>query len=186
MDPNYLGSAISYLSAGGVEFAPGLSDEEVREVKSAFGFQFPPDLRALLQAALPISEGFPGWRDGDRTELRERLGGPLEGIYFDVEHNGIWPEHWGQRPQETSDALLVASRRVAAAPVLVPVYSHRYIPDRPHSSGNPVFSVVQFDIIRYGDDLPSYLRNEFGVPLPNLPPGSPRRIELWDQLVLDN
>lgn len=186
MEPDHLERTISYLRASGVEFDPGLSDEEVVEVESAFGFRFPPDLRALLQAALPISEGFPDWRKGSRKDLRERLGWPVEGVCFDVEHNDLWPEHWGQRPQETSDALLLVRRTLSAAPILVPVYSHRYVPDRPHSSGNPVFSVVQLDIIRYGRDLSSYLGAEFGFPVPNIPSGPSRHIDLWDRLVLDN
>jgi hypothetical protein len=67
--------------------------------------------------------------------------------------------------------------------VLVPVYVHRMMPDRPRASGNPIFSVHQTDIIYYGTDLRDDLIHEFlsdkeiGIwPIPD----SIRQIEFWD------
>jgi len=57
------------------------------------------------------------------------------------------------------------------------------IPDRPHLSGNPVFSVHQTDIICYGTDLRDYFLHEFlCVNLGWWPmfDDSIRRIEFWD------
>ena len=89
-----------------------------------------------------------------------------------------------RRPTELRQALAKTKAVVNAAPKLIPVYSHRYIPSEPSLSGNPVLSVVQTDIIRYGDGLLSYFHAEFGVPLP-VPPSvpSPRRIRFWDELI---
>lgn len=50
---------------------------------------------------------------------------------------------------------------VAAAPRLLPIYSHRYLLAEPCRAGNPVFSVYQSDIIVYGTDLRTYLLHEF-------------------------
>lgn len=54
------------------------------------------------------------------------------------------------------------------------------MPDRPHESGNPVFSVYQTDIIYYGFDLDDYLRHEFDLPGRKPWPEKVREIEFWD------
>jgi len=46
----------------------------------------------------------------------------------------------------------------------VPVYAHRYLPAGRGTSGHPVLSVYQTDIIYYGVDLSDYIHQEFGGP----------------------
>jgi hypothetical protein len=174
---------VGILKDRGVPFDAGLSDAEADRVEAAFGFRFPPDLRDFLRAGVPVGEGFPDWRREPHDSLRERLSVPVVGVLFDVEHNGFWLDEWGPRPASLAEAQAVARGLVAEAPVLIPVYQHRMIPDRPHAAGNPVFSVHQTDIITYGIDLRDYLvheflaNNEVGLwPIPD----SVRRIEFWD------
>ncbi len=50
---------------------------------------------------------------------------------------------------------------VAAAPTLIPLIGHRFLPSEPNEAGNPVFSVYQTDIIYYGANLEHYFNNEF-------------------------
>ncbi|MFI5378122.1 MAG: SMI1/KNR4 family protein [Tepidisphaerales bacterium] len=145
----------------GVTFEAGLSDVEADRVEAEFGFRFPPDLREFLQTGLPIGKGFPDWRRESRESINDRLSVPVEGILFDVEHNGFWLDEWGSRPATLEEAHVIVRRLVAAAPRLIPVFSHRMMPDRPHASGNPVYSVHQTDIIYYGIDLRDYLIHEF-------------------------
>jgi len=45
--------------------------------------------------------------------------------------------------------------------VLIPIYSHRYIPSRHCEINNPIFSVHQTDIIYYGENLEEYFKVEF-------------------------
>lgn len=163
-----------------VEFVAGLTDAEVAAVESNFSFRFPPDLRDLLQVALPTGPGFPNWRSGDEQALREWFDLPREGITFDVEHNRFWLEEWGPRPASVQEALKMARELVAAAPRLIPIYSHRMMPAEPHMAGNPVFSVHQTDIIHYGFDLADYLRNEFGLPGREPWPEKVRPIRFWE------
>ena len=167
-----------------IEFDTPLTDKEVEQIQEQYGFHFPIDLREFLQTALPVSKGFPNWRSDPEDSLRKRLQAPLEGILFDVEHNQFWQQAWGPRPESLANALSRASQLVAEAPTLIPVYSHRMIPDRPSSQGNPVFSVHQTDIIWYGTDLRDYFIHEFFTdasrihcwPIPN----DLRSIEFWD------
>ncbi len=176
-------SVAATLRDRGVLLERGLSSQEISATEDRFGFVFPPDLKTLLQFALPVGEHFPNWRNGPEEKLRERLAWPSEGLCFDVEHNVFWLPSWGPKPEGLNDALSVARTAVAAAPVLIPVYSHRYIPAEPTSAGNPVYSVYQTDLIYYGEDLASYLTKEFRVPLPSWAARSPRQIRFWSDLI---
>ncbi len=174
---------VETLEETGVRFDRGLSDTEISGVEATFRFRFPPDLGAFLRAGLPISQGFPNWRDEPEASLQERLSLPLEGILFDIEHNGFWLAEWGSRPSAINEAKAIVSELVAAAPVLIPIYVHRMIPDRPHDYANPVFSVHQTDIICYGCDLRDYIVHEF-LSRPELGvwpvSDSVKKIEFWN------
>jgi hypothetical protein len=154
-------SSIALMKDAGVDFEAGLSVGELDAVEARFNIQFPPDLRAFLQVALPYGDKFPNWRSDDESSLRRRLQWPEDGIAFNVEHDRIWLSAWGQPPLD-SEALVDAARRlVQQAPRLVPIYGHRFIPPEPLSAGNPIFSVYGTDIIVYGTDLWDYLQKEF-------------------------
>jgi hypothetical protein len=149
------------LDTAGVVFAAGLSEAEIQQIEEVFRFQFPPDLREFLAFALPVSDGWMNWRDCSREEIEDRLRWSYEGICFDIEHNEFWLEEWGEKPESLEAGFAIAKAAVEKAPTLIPVYGHRFIPDRPNLAGNPVFSVWQTDIIYYGTNLPNYIRNEY-------------------------
>jgi hypothetical protein len=54
--------AIDHLRSQGTVFEAGLSNAEVMSLEIALRLRFPPDLRAFLQTALPVSGDFPNWR----------------------------------------------------------------------------------------------------------------------------
>ncbi|MEV5969129.1 hypothetical protein [Streptomyces sp. NPDC051921] len=144
------------------EIGPGLSERELDAVEARFGFTFSADHRVFLAAGLPLgSSRWPDWRNGDPEDLAERLARPVEGVLFDVEHNGFWHPLWPSRPAETSDALRVARAELATVPRLIPVYAHRYLPGTAGESGHPVLSVWQTDVVTYGNDLADYVHHEF-------------------------
>jgi len=128
-----------------------------------------------------------------RNLLGSGLDWPAEGICFDIEHNGFRREEWGARPRRSEDAFTVGRAKIGEAPTLIPIYSHRYIPEEPPMAGTPVFSVYQTDIIHYGNDLPSYFAAEFHADPDRLPEyhitcpdwavKSPRPIRFWDCLL---
>lgn len=107
-----------------------------------------------------------------------------EGIFFDASYQKppVWRAHWGERPDDADQRLERIRQLVKQAPPLIPIYSHRYLPTRPLQDGNPIFSIMQTDIIYYGDDLADYLYYEFKVPRPEWTAKQPRYIEFWSDL----
>lgn len=142
-----------------VTWAKGYSQSELDAAQERFGLRFPPDLIAFLRDRRPAN-GY-DWRT-DIREIRSRLSRPLEGLIFDVETNSLWLPEWGTKPGTAKDRAAIVTEAVARAPRLIPVYGHRYMPETPHEAGNPVFSVMQSDIIVYGATLEQYISNEFG------------------------
>jgi hypothetical protein len=160
-------------------WAPGYTRGELEAAQARFGLAFPPDLIELLLERRPRAA--PDWRT-DEQAIRDRLAWPFEGLLFDVEKNGLWWPEWGERPATPAARAEVLRAVVAAAPPLIPIYSHRYIPAEPLKAGNPVFSVHQSDVIYYGADLADYLAREFEDP--RRPLGDKiRRIRFWSDLV---
>jgi hypothetical protein len=167
----------------GIAFEKGLTDSELSNREREFGFEFPPDLKLLLQSFLPVEEEFPNWRSGPDKKLRDWFDWPFRGMCFDIENNTFWLPEWGARPENLGEAFEIARQAVAEAPRLIPVFSHRYIPDRPAGSGNPVLSVYQTDIIYYGFDLPSYFNREFGISEPLWAAKDPLRVPFWSDII---
>ena len=177
------------LRAAGVTFAPGLTTAEVKRVEDHHGFMFPPDLNNFLKFALPISDGWPDWRDVTNAEIERMMSWPYDSISFDIENNAFWLDDWGTKPLSNDEACAVAKQKITEAPKLIPICGHRYIPDAPNLEGNPVFSVYQTDIIYYGADLLNYLENEFHYyfQTPEYCLKQPiREIDLWSRLVAEN
>jgi len=147
----------------------GLACGELDQAEAQFRFRFPPDLRELLGYGLPAGERWPNWRAAienpegpSAVYLQEQLTWPLRGMLVDIRHDSFWDPDWGTRPTALADALGIATEAVQAAPRLIPVFSHRYLPAEPCIAGNPVLSVYQTDIIVYGRDLHSYFQAESG------------------------
>lgn len=140
----------------------GLSDAELAGIESDLGFSFPPDLRELLSTFVPAGEGFPTWRNHTSPEMLDWLDEPAAGVEFDVEENGFWMPSWGTRPDDDEEAADDARRYVSVAPVLIPLFSHRYLPAVPAERDNPVLSVVQTDAIIWAPNLAAWAEREFG------------------------
>jgi hypothetical protein len=62
--------------------------------------------------------------------------------------------HNGHRGDQ--DAECAKGTAGAQAPRLIPLISHRYLPETPNEADNPVFPVYRSDAIHYGIDLADY------------------------------
>jgi hypothetical protein len=169
------------IRMSGHDIDPGLGAAELARVEERCGCRLPPDLADLLGKGLPSGVGFPDWRRLDH-KVDAQLAAPIDGVLFDVEHNAFWHHSWGPRPEAVPDRLVAATRLLEAAPRLIPVFGHRYLPAEPHEAGNPILSVHQTDIIYYGDDLITWGWAEFGGTFPG-GPEKPRHVRFWSELI---
>ncbi|KAF8377544.1 hypothetical protein HHK36_030926 [Tetracentron sinense] len=153
---------ISHLHSSGITVQNGLSDAEFARAEAEFGFAFPPDLRAVLYAGLPVGPGFPDWRaaSGARLHLHASFYLPIAAISLQVARKAFWPKSWGPRPSDPEKALRIARNALKRAPLLIPVYNHCYIPCNPHLAGNPVFFVDENRIFCCGLDLSNFFERE--------------------------
>lgn len=177
------------LHKKGVQFDKGLTNSEILEIEHTFEITFPPDLKVFLQNGLPISDGFVNWRLGLKSKkefdtIESRLDWPWEGMLFDIEHNFFWLESWGTKPKSHNERIQIARKHFETYPKLIPIYSHRFIPESSYESGNPIFSVYQMDIIYYGANLEDYFIEEFKLNnLKNIDKKSYKKIEFWTDIV---
>jgi hypothetical protein len=114
-------------------------------------------------SSMVLKEGpsFYDWMHGADC-IRDALEQVVEGLVFDVEENNLWPESWGKKPDTVEEREQRVCSLVAAAPRLIPVFEHRFLLAEPCEAGNPVFSIMQSDIIVYGADLHDYFLIESG------------------------
>jgi hypothetical protein len=152
---------ITNLRNSGIQVQQGLSEAEFAPIEAEFGFLFPPDLRAILAAGLPIGAGFPDWRaTGARLHLRVSLDLPMAAISFQIARNTLWARCWGPKPTDPEKALRVARNARKKAPLLIPIFNHCYIPCNPSLAGNPVFYVDENRIFCCGFDLSDFFQRE--------------------------
>lgn len=189
MDETKIADLIAKLKAKGIIFEQGLTDEQILAIEKMGSFQFPPDLKAFLQVAVPIDRidientgGFPNWHDNPQKILDDAWEWTIRTFTFDIEKNNFWMDEWGTKPENLSDALTVATDYLKTVPKLIPIYAHRFMPAEPVLAGNPVFSVYQaVDSIVYGVNLEHYLHQEFLTP--NHEQHDYRKIRFWDKII---
>ncbi|ESQ83241.1 hypothetical protein AEAC466_13395 [Asticcacaulis sp. AC466] len=156
---------------------------ELDRAQTLYDLTFPPDLIAYLSNDHWLETY--DWRT-DNPTLRGMLDWPYDGLIFDVEQNALWPTSWGERPDTPQERAEALKALVTAAPKLIPLFGHRYLPAEPNSVGNPVFSIYQSDIIIYGTDLADYVARELGEQPNKALPNTARRIRFWSDLVDQN
>jgi hypothetical protein len=167
----------------------GYQQAELDEIQRRWALRFPPDLIALLLRRRPLVAGGFDWLEASDTEIESWLQWPLEGFVFDVVENDLWWPGWGSKPMEPSAKIARLTMILDAAPKLIPLYEHRYLPEQPFECGNPVFSVYQSDIICCGASIDDWLvREERGWhgALTNGADTSFKEIPFWSEAVRQN
>ncbi|KAL6572950.1 hypothetical protein OROHE_002426 [Orobanche hederae] len=153
---------ITHLKESGIQVQPGLTESEFAVAEAEFGFAFPPDLKAVLSAGLPLGPGFPDWRSSgsSRLHLRASIDLPFASISFHIARNALWSKSWGPRPSDPEKALKIARNALKRAPLLIPVFNRCYIPCNPCLAGNPIFYVDESRIFCCGLDLSDFFDRE--------------------------
>lgn len=153
---------LTHLKNSGVQVQSGLSESEFARAEAEFGFAFPPDLKAILSAGLPLGPGFPDWRSSgsSRLQLHASMNLPIAAISFHIARNALWSKSWGPRPSDPEKALRIARNALKRAPLLIPIFNHCYIPCNPCLAGNPIFYVDENRIFCCGFDLSDFFNRE--------------------------
>jgi hypothetical protein len=139
----------------------GYSQAELDAIQARWSLRFPPDLVALLRERRPLLDQPKAfdWLKADDATIQKMLDWPFESFWFDVEQADAWPE-WGDRPERLADQHARLKEIFVGAPRLIPLFGHRYLPEEPGETGNPVFSVYQMDVVCYGTDLVDWIARE--------------------------
>jgi hypothetical protein len=164
----------------------GYSEAELDDVQARWGLHFPRDVIDCLRDHRPLIDDPQcfDWVTADPEHIRERLAWPFESYWCSVERHGLWWPEWGERPISLGDQKEKLRGIFEDAPKLIPLVSIRYIPDEPHESGNPIFSVMATDIIHVGANLTDWLERERRRLQPKQGPWpSIKEIRFWGQAV---
>jgi hypothetical protein len=207
----YFDEAARWLKAEKVHVEPGLTDTEVDAIEERYEFRFPPDLRMFLQTVVPISApkskrvwfymsrmkprrgrmrpiawSLPNWRKRNQ-ELDDMVtkSFDLATWYGDQQiERGQWDERWGIKPYDLQEAKRQMVESVRRAPKTIPLSNAFYMSADPSEPGNPIWEYFIEDLQYYaGFDLPGFLHNRYGVPLPSWAAVVPRWIDFWSEEV---
>jgi hypothetical protein len=164
----------------GTRWLGGLSEQEIATIEQHYQLRFPPDYRLFLQVLHSVDQPQVGasYKDGksltpitapsffhwqrDRETIQAAEEWLVEGLYFDVQQNTLWPQSWGVKPVTAEAQEARVRELVRAAPKLIPIFGHRYLLADPCEAGNPILSIYQSDMVIYGVDLRHYFLGECG------------------------
>ncbi|MEL7545168.1 MAG: hypothetical protein AAGJ84_00845 [Pseudomonadota bacterium] len=144
--------------------AKGVSSSEMSSIEDQLELTLPADFKFLFENVRDPDEVLFPWSEFSVENYRKSIDRVWLGVAFDVEHNTVWLTHWGDKPTTLEEALQIAQRDYQSWPKLLPISGHRFLPAEPSLPNNPVFSIVQTDIIYYGSNLADYLVQEFCPP----------------------
>jgi hypothetical protein len=164
------------------KWTKGYTQAELDGAQEKFGLLFPPDLMALLRDRRPVD----GHVWTDEVAIRRALEWPIDGLLSSVGRGFIWRPEWGDKPVSPHARAEVLRDVLSRAPKLIPLITHRYLPQQPHEAGNPVFSVFYSDVIHYGADLEDYFEREFTGNIDRPWPHEVKRIAFWSDLAERN
>jgi hypothetical protein len=185
MTPEQAAEAVALLAkSGSCTVTPGLTDDELAVIESRFGFVFNDDHRAFLAAGLPIGPSWPDWRGADEMVLRSHLGTPVRHIMGAVTNDGLWRSSWGVQGHQRH-SVSVASRLLAEAPRMIPVYGYGFTPAGPGRAGAAVWSIEGGDAHRAATNLLDFARQASGQAAAVPAPDPADRLPFWDDFAED-
>ena len=158
---------IHRLKNSGVEFAEGMTAQELDLAEECFQFRFPAEIRVFLSCATPVGASFFNFRDrteANLTRFHTFQQSVKDAFLFDLENNRedmrklLSNKGWELSCDSSFDAAVIAY--LEGSPKLIPFYAHRCFFDG--MDGMPIVSFWQpVDSILYGSNFENYLACEF-------------------------
>ena len=152
-------NTIELLKKKGVIVDKGLSDAEIGQIEQLYKIRVPQILQDLWKEGLPISKSFYNWRDftpRNIGKIKSAMDKPFNDIR-ELAGEADWNGDWGEMPASSGDIADFIRKKADAAPRLIPIYGHRYMPAAAVENP-PVFSICGLDVIIYGSDLEAYFQ----------------------------
>jgi hypothetical protein len=171
------------LKKNGIKIEKPLSSSEICQIEKVYNIQFPLSLKKFYSIALPVSNGFYNWRNFSSENI-SNIQSIINTPYFDVYNMAedvYWNDNWGIEPTEETIKINEVRKRLAKAPKLIPIFSHRYIPELYNDP--PVISISGVDVVYYGKNLKDYFNVEFGRRKLFLSLNSFKEIPFWSEIM---
>ena len=158
---------IERLKKSGLRFDRGLSDTEIKEIETTFGFRFPKEIADFLSNAYPVGCNFFNYRDISQKNIDKFYDfqkNIKESFEFDIANNAdslqaMLKEFLGEFT-DVEDFKKAVMKSLESSPKLIPFYAHRCFFDG--MDNMPIISFWQaVDTIIYGYDFENYLEAEF-------------------------
>lgn len=158
---------IERLKKSGLRFDRGLSDTEIKEIETTFGFRFPKEIASFLSCAYPVGCDFFDYRDISQKNIDKFYDfqkNIVEAFEFDIVNNAdslqaMLEEFLGEFTN-IEDFKKAVMKSLESSPKLIPFFAHRCFFDG--MDNMPIISFWQaVDTIIYGYDFEDYLEAEF-------------------------
>lgn len=164
-----ISSFYSFFEENHILVDSGLTEEEITAIEKQYRIEFPERFRDMLMDSVPIGKGFYNWRDSSSSNthrIEQALKKPYESLIENV-NELVWREDWGEEPESLSEKKTIMEMVLRSAPKVIPIYEHRYVVCL-NKTDSPVISIMNTDIIPYGQSIDQYLMHEFcGQPMNN-------------------
>ena len=158
---------IHRLKNSGVEFAEGMTAQELDCTEEFFRFRFPTEIRAFLSCGVPMGSSFFQYRERTEENYNRFLAfqqSIKESFLYDLANNRedmaklFSDQAWDHLENGAFDGAVLAYLEESVK--LIPFYAHRCFFDG--MDGMPIVSFWQpVDSIIYGSDFENYLACEF-------------------------
>ena len=158
---------INRLKSAEVEFAEGMTAQELDLAEDFFRFRFPTEIRTFLSCGMPVGPSFFNFRDrteANLTRFHTFQRSVKDAFLFDLEHNREdMCKLLANKGRELSngpsfDVAVIAY--LDGSVKLIPFYAHRCFFDG--MDDMPIVSFWQpIDSLVYGSDFENYLAHEF-------------------------
>ena len=179
---------VDNLRAKGILFSDPPTKDELYRIEKTYCFQFPESLRCFYSFGIPYEKEdnrFPLWTDFSETNvntIKKRIHQPYEWVLKSVLRD-FWLPQWGERPEDRKSVVKCFTDISKNAPKLIPIFSHRYMPQLKNVDNPPVISTVGRDTVYYGSDIWDYLQNEFELSCRALTSDDRIFIPFWSDII---
>jgi len=142
------------------KFIKGISRKEIDQLQLLFGFDFPWEYREMLLIFSNIETNLISINPEDKSDIEYARENFFYEYPRDIEKSRWLINEINENKSEAELVLTEAGFDVSKIVGYIPMYNHRALVVFEDKYLSPVISVMQSDIIMFGNNLREYLKNE--------------------------